>query len=348
MNFLSSAADAFTNPDSVWYYVIGVVFLVLIFGALAVYIVVSNKHKKAKENDGDGAAEVSNDEASYKIEEPTDADNAVSETIEEKDGNINTVFDSEDADDAAETDSKEPIGGIAAEEEKKEANTVVETEKNETVGKESETSEVKEDQIKDNESNEKKSETPIEPKKRAPRKSTTTVVKIVEDEKAEKVGSTDNPAKPEKTSKAKTVGAKKTGQKPFIDRLLAAKSAHGVYNEIKNTVLSYPGMKAKLTKEDEQFIYVDKKTAAIELDGNGTVVLYLSLDPTSVPKQFDVEPTGDAALPVKMSVGESAIDSAQRLVVFAMNVSMLTRNDKRRFVDYIQKAQDAKLRAKKK
>ena len=132
MNFLSSAADAFTNPDSVWYYVIGVVFLVLIFGALAVYIVVSNKHKKAKENDGDGAAEVSNDEASDKIEKPTDADNAVSETIEEKDGNINTVFDSEDADDAAETDSKEPIGGIAAEEEKKEANTVVETEKNET------------------------------------------------------------------------------------------------------------------------------------------------------------------------------------------------------------------------
>ena len=66
MNFLSSAADAFTNPDSVWYYVIGVVFLVLIFGALAVYIVVSNKHKKAKENDGDGAAEVSNDEADRK------------------------------------------------------------------------------------------------------------------------------------------------------------------------------------------------------------------------------------------------------------------------------------------
>ena len=112
-------------------------------------------------------------------------------------------------------------------------------------------------------------------------------------------------------------------------------------------ILSYPGIKAKLDKEGEGFFFGVEKKAAIALDGSN-VELYLALDPSAVPSQFDVTATGDAALPVKLVVKESKMDSAQRLIVYAMNVSMLSRNDRHRYVDYVQKAQEAKQRAKKK
>lgn len=50
--------NVFNDPSSPWYYVIGVVFLLLVFGALALYIVLSKKLKKAEEDEkqADGAA----------------------------------------------------------------------------------------------------------------------------------------------------------------------------------------------------------------------------------------------------------------------------------------------------
>ncbi|MCH5165413.1 MAG: hypothetical protein J1G01_03325 [Clostridiales bacterium] len=39
-------SNVFNDPSDPWYYVLGVLFLVLIFGALAVYIIWSNNRKK--------------------------------------------------------------------------------------------------------------------------------------------------------------------------------------------------------------------------------------------------------------------------------------------------------------
>lgn len=349
MNILSSAADAFTNPDSVWYYVIGVVFLVLIFAALAVYIVVSNKHKKNKESaPEENANDSTDDDAESK--EPTE-ENAPVDMAEELD-EVKPDDDEEKIDEVKaeeKTSETEEVDAATADDGAEPNNETVENnaEPDKTESDEPAPAEIKKESSDEKVSDDNK-DASLAPKKRAPRKATTTVVKIVEEKQSEeKEKATAKPEKAETPAAAQSKPAKKTAAKPFIDRLLAAKTAHGVYNEIKNTVLSYPGMKAKLTKEDEQFIYVDKKMAAIELDGS-SVVLYLALDPTAVPSQFTVEPTGDASLPVKMTVEERAIDGARRLVVFAMNVSMLTRNDKHRYVNYIQKAQDAKQRAKKK
>ncbi len=58
MTFL--AADAFNNPDSPVYYIVGVVFLLLIFGALAAYLLISKhleKKKSAAKSDADGQTE---------------------------------------------------------------------------------------------------------------------------------------------------------------------------------------------------------------------------------------------------------------------------------------------------
>ncbi len=111
-------------------------------------------------------------------------------------------------------------------------------------------------------------------------------------------------------------------------------------------MLSYPGVKAKLTKEREEFYFGTDKKAAIALDGS-TVELYLSIAPESMPSQFKAEKS-DGELPTLYKVTEDKIDDARKMIVFAMNVSMLTRNDRHRYVDYVQKAIDAKQRAKKK
>ena len=43
-------SNVFNDPSDPWYYVIGILFLALIFGALALYMVLDNKRKK---RDGD-------------------------------------------------------------------------------------------------------------------------------------------------------------------------------------------------------------------------------------------------------------------------------------------------------
>ena len=61
MNILLS--NVFYDPNSPWYYVIGVIFLVLIFGALTAYILLSKKFAKNKENAEKEPTETGGDEA---------------------------------------------------------------------------------------------------------------------------------------------------------------------------------------------------------------------------------------------------------------------------------------------
>lgn len=56
--------NPFTDPNDPWYYVIGVIFLLLIFGALALYVILTNKKKK------DGQTETES------TEQPTETENA--------------------------------------------------------------------------------------------------------------------------------------------------------------------------------------------------------------------------------------------------------------------------------
>ena len=70
--------NAFNDPNDPWYYVIGVLFLLLVFGALALYLYLSKK--KAKNNkttersstpaDGDGTENA--DVSSPETEKATD------------------------------------------------------------------------------------------------------------------------------------------------------------------------------------------------------------------------------------------------------------------------------------
>ena len=50
LQFLS---NAFNDPSDPWYYVIGVIFLLLVFGALAFYILWSGKRKKQEGDEQD-------------------------------------------------------------------------------------------------------------------------------------------------------------------------------------------------------------------------------------------------------------------------------------------------------
>lgn len=43
---ISYLCNAFNDPSDPWYYVIGVIFLLLIFGALVAYMVLSKKNTK--------------------------------------------------------------------------------------------------------------------------------------------------------------------------------------------------------------------------------------------------------------------------------------------------------------
>ena len=86
----------------------------------------------------------------------------------------------------------------------------------------------------------------------------------------------------------------------------------------------------------------DKK-AEIALNGT-TVELYLGVDPSTVPAGLGAQ-KADGELPTLLKVAESKFDDAQKLIIYAMNVSMLTRNEKHRHVNYVQKAIDAKKKA---
>ena len=352
MLFLNSVKDAFTNPDSPWYYAIGSVFLVLIIAAIVIYMVVTKKRgAKPDANESADTADTADGEKTDAADAPAQEEPAPDTASEKPDETTEEVKTAETSEGNSEEPEKtEPAPAAEPEHPAPEAPVETEAEK---------TEEVKEPEAAENK--EPASEAaPAEKPKKAPAKKPASTAKKpataakkqaampVEEVKSEPesapVEKAEAPAK--KPAAAKKPTAKKAAEKPFIDRLIATKSAHGVYNELKNTVLSYPGMKAKLTKDDEQFFFGTDKKAAIVLDG-ANVTLKLSLERDKVPSQFAVV-DGDGDLPTAMTVGETEIDAAQRLITFAMNVSLLTRNDRHRHTDYVQKAIEAKNRAKKK
>ncbi len=313
---LISANDAFTNPNNPWYYVIGAAFLVLIIAALVIYVTVSNKKRKKREE-----KDLFNADATEKISDTTPPDgdreeqaNAEKqppvETHEEPESQELEKSEESDKPEKPEKDEK-----VEKEEKTEEAQATVIEEKEERAEEQKPETEEKPEQAE-------KSETPKEEEKPA--------------------------AKPEKTATAvkKSAAPAKKTQKPFIDRLIADKTVHAVYNELKNTILSYPGMKAKLGKDGETFVFGTERKAEISLDGK-TIVLSLAVEPDAAPPQFGAE-KADGELKTKLKVPENKIDDAQKLIMFAMNISMLTRNDRHRRVDYVQNAINAKNRAKSK
>ncbi len=312
---LISANDAFTNPNNPWYYVIGAAFLVLIIAALVIYITVSKK-KNAKHGEKFADAEkISDTKAPDENSEEQESveQNHTAEMTDSQPENKETDDAEEKAEESENTDKTEKV---------EEAERVEKAEKDE---------EPQQPII------EEKAEE-VEKLEEQPSKAAATEELPKEEEKAEKPA-----AKTESATKKKTTTAKKT-QKPFIDRLIAEKTVHAVYNELKNTILSYPGMKAKLGKDGEMFVFAAESKAELSLDGK-VIVLKLAVDPDVVPQQYGAE-TADGELKTKLAVSESKIDDAQKLIMFAMNTSMLTRNDRHRRVDYVQNAINAKNRAK--
>ena len=66
-------SNAFKDPSDPWYYVIGVLFLLLIFGALAVYVIFSGKRKSKQENTNETEKpEAAENEQLAAFEEPTE------------------------------------------------------------------------------------------------------------------------------------------------------------------------------------------------------------------------------------------------------------------------------------
>lgn len=337
--FINSASDAFSNPDSPLYYVIGSLFLVLLIGALAVYFVISKKREK-KADDGqtgeNGSADASADDRS-------DVDGQESADAETTDdgGNKNNIVDGDNNINAESADGENADG------KEKEAETQNDAAdgNNDPVATANEESRSEPNERAAAQESEASEQPAAEPEQRS---ATDGVADERDGQHAEPSQKKEKTGAQQKTSKkpaAKKQPAKKPAGKPFIDRVIGATSVHGIYNELKNTLMSYPGIKAKLTKEREEFYFGTDKKAAIELDGG--IVLYLSVDPENMPSQFNVD-KADGDLPTTLRVSESKIDSAQKAIVFAMNVSLLTRSDRTRFTDYVQKAVNAKERAKKK
>ncbi len=323
LNF--SAVNPFTDSGSPWYYVVGVLFLILIFAALAVYIVVSGKRKKKREQNektDDRTELVSTEPKNDLNEQENSAEQPTAEDEVKESNELPTEEDRKVAEDSIAVE--EPIVENSGGQEREQAKETVQTE-SQTENAEAPTEKPTEKVAK---SPQKTTESKQKPKSAAPK------------QKSEAAAQTEKPAKQtEKQSKPKT-------QKPFIDRIIADKSVHGVYNAVKNVILSYPGIKAKITKEDEQFRFGEQLKAGISLESNG-IVLKLAIDPNNVPSQFHVIKS-DGELPVAMNVGETDIDSAGKLIMFAMNVALLTRNERHRYTDYVQNAVNAKNRAKKK
>lgn len=356
-NILSTAADAFNNPNSPIYYIVGVIFLVAIIGALVVYIVLSNRAKKKAD------AQKPTDEENSTETPAADADETAVAASETSEAPVEPAEEPKDVDESAVEEFKSDEQSVEAAEEPVAEEEPAAEEKPIAEKPKAKATSAKKPKKKPAEAptavvdEPKKEEPPAEavqePEAEEKPAEAVQEQKAEEPEKDEASKTEEKPAAEEKSKTKAATGAKKPAaksagaKKPFIDRLLATKAAHGVYNSVKNMILSYPGIKAKLDKEGEGFFFGADKKAAIALDGSN-VELYLALDPSAVPSQFAVTATGDAALPVKLVVKESEMDSAQRLIVYAMNVSMLSRNDRHRYVDYVQKAQEAKQRAKKK
>ncbi len=346
MVFCNSVKDWFTDPNSPMYYVVGAAFLLVIIGLLVLFIVLDNRNKK---------------KAAKKAEEKARADAEAQKEIAEREVSSDLVGNKNKADEN-ETDRTESENGKSAETDEKaekeespeesECNGGIDAnarqdddidskdekdgknENKENVETETKTDDGAAEPIAENQTSEVKTqtvETAETEKKTAKAKTKKETVKITQ--VMPLIAETKKPIKP------------KTKSKTFIDTLLAEKEVHGIYNELKNTVLSYPGMKAKLTKDEESFMFGADKKAAFKLDGD-CLELYLALKFEDSPTQLGLSKSSDAELPVMMRVKSSDIDNAQKSIVFAMNVSLLTRNASHRRVDYIKKAVDAKARAK--
>lgn len=372
-----SAWAAFNDPSSPWYYVVGIIFLALIFAALGGYIVYAKKHKKPDDVAPDGKGTDTQDAKDTATpdggkDEKADAAEPAMTVNESTDGSTeqNSTTEVADADTAT-----EPNAAEKAAEDKKE-----ETDVDDGTTEQAATTDAAEPATTVRESSDVAAEqsatatAAAEEEPKAPTKKTaakptakktSTARSAAAKTKTEttakpktSAGDADKPAKPTaaKTAAAKTASAKtaakttaakstqkKSADKAFVDRLIDAKSVHSVYNELKNTILSYPGVKAKLNKDGEEFRFGEDKKAALMLNGD-VMELYLAVDPATVPEQLGAA-AADGELPTKLDVAEDRIDNAQKLIFFAMNVAMLTRNANRRYVDYVQNAISAKQRS---
>lgn len=78
-------SNVFNDPSDPWYYVVGVIFLLLIFGAVALYMVWVGKKNKQNADKTDGAVEADNvDKAEVKADEQaTESTDKVSEPKEQ-------------------------------------------------------------------------------------------------------------------------------------------------------------------------------------------------------------------------------------------------------------------------
>lgn len=368
-----SAWAAFNDPSSPWYYVVGIIFLALIFAALGGYIVYAKKHKKPDDIAPDGKGTDTQDAKDTATpddgkNEKADADEPAPTEAESSDGSTeqNSTTESADADTAAEPNAAEK----AAEDNKEETDVADGTTEQAAIGAAepaltvNESSDAAAEQSATGETAATEEDPKAPTKKTAAKKTSTarsTAAKTTTKTTAKPKTSAGNADKPAKQTAAKTATAKtataktaaktpaakstqkKSADKAFVDRLIGAKSVHSVYNELKNTILSYPGVKAKLNKDGEEFRFGEDKKAALMLNGD-VMELYLAVDPATVPEQLGAT-AADGELPTKLDVAEDRIDNAQKLIFFAMNVAMLTRNANRRYVDYVQNAISAKQRS---
>lgn len=75
---LSFLCNPFNDPNDPWYYVIGVIFLLLIFGALALYVFLANKKKDGQDETEttEQSTEPENAEAVADVEQQDQAEQA--------------------------------------------------------------------------------------------------------------------------------------------------------------------------------------------------------------------------------------------------------------------------------
>ncbi len=76
---LQLLCNAFNDPSDPWYYVIGVLFLIAIFGALAVYIILSNKKNKKAGDNAEQAENSQTDKPNEQVETKTAENDQASE-----------------------------------------------------------------------------------------------------------------------------------------------------------------------------------------------------------------------------------------------------------------------------
>ncbi len=91
LQLFGSAGDAFNNPDNPWYYVIGVLFLLLLVGALVAYMLISKKlaAKKSEYADGDVEETDVKSDGENKFDETEEVGNSVSENSAVEDSEEN-------------------------------------------------------------------------------------------------------------------------------------------------------------------------------------------------------------------------------------------------------------------